>query len=127
MKTRIIALIGMLLVLASCASSSTTLSIRTSEFKYDPPQWTVPTGQRVTVRLINDGNEEHEWVLLKPGEQVTMPFDDDDEDKIAFEVEVEPAGTKVGFFTAPASGTYTIVCGAKGHLETGMKGTLVVK
>lgn len=120
-------LLGLMLAITSCAAYTTTLSIRTSEFKYEPPVWTVTAGQRVTVRLINDGNAEHEWVLLKPDQQVTMPFDEDDEEKIAFEIEVEPGGSKVGFFTAPEPGTYRIVCGAKGHLEAGMQGTLVVK
>lgn len=50
-----------------------------------------------------------------------MLFDDDDEDKIEFEVEVEPGGAKVGFFKAPAPGTYVNMCGAKGHLESGQK------
>ncbi len=85
-------------------------------------------GERATLRMMNESNEEHEWVLLKEGAQVTMPFDADDEAQIAFESEVEPGSAKVSFFTAPATpGVYRIVCGLPGHLEQGMEGTLVVQ
>ena len=57
-----------------------------------------------------------------------MPFDDDDEEKVDWEVEAEGGETVVGTFTAPSEpGTYTIVCGAPAHLESGMMGTLTVQ
>lgn len=57
MRFKFAILSGMLFAITSCARNSTTLAIRTSEFKYNPPVWTVPTGQ--PVRLINEGSEEH--------------------------------------------------------------------
>jgi len=65
--------------------------------------------------------------LLKKGTSVTMPFDDDDEDKVFWEIEAEPGQTKTEAFTAPTeAGTYTVVCGTPAHLEQGMAATLVV-
>ena len=56
------------------------------------------------------------------------PFDDDDEEKVFWEIEAGPGGTKTETFTAPSeAGTYAIVCGTPAHLEHGMSGTLIVK
>ena len=105
-----------------------TFSFSAKDYAFVPNTWTVRAGERVTLRMFNESNNEHEWVLLKQGENVTMPFDDDDEARIAFESEVEPGQVKVSFFTAPTTpGTYRIVCGIAGHLENGMEGTLVVQ
>ncbi len=121
--------LGMLLFLTACAQNGgQTISLTANDYSFTPNTWTVNAGERVTLRMINQSNNEHEWVLLKEGEQVTVPFDEDDEARIAFESEVEPGSAKVSFFTAPATpGVYRIVCGIAGHLENGMEGTLVVK
>lgn len=121
--------LGMLLVSTACAQNGgQTISLTANDYSFAPNSWTVKAGERVTLRIMNESNNEHEWVLLKEGEQVTMPFDKDDEARIAFESEVEPGSAKVSFFTAPAlPGVYRIVCGIAGHLENGMEGTLIVK
>lgn len=118
-----------LFVLNACASNNNqTLSIDTTDFAFTPNQWTVNAGQRITLKLTNQSGSEHEWVLLKKGEEVTMPFDADDEARIEFESEVEPGNVKISFFPAPdEAGLYRIVCGIPGHLEAGMEGTLTVK
>lgn len=105
-----------------------TLSATARDYSYSPGSWTVQAGQRVSLRMVNESNNEHEWVLLKQNEQVTLPFDADDETRIDFESEVEPGNAKVSLFTAPVkAGRYRIVCGIPGHLEQGMEGTLVVQ
>jgi uncharacterized cupredoxin-like copper-binding protein len=117
-----------LFALDSCGGQTTpTLSITTTDFAFTPNTWTVNADERVTLRLTNQSNTEHEWVLLKAGAQVTLPFDDDDEARIEFESEVKPGAVKVSFFRAPAKpGVFRIVCGIAGHLEAGMQGTLIV-
>ncbi len=118
-----------LLAVYGCnANTNQTLSIDVSDFAFTPNTWTVNAGERVTLKLTNQSSNEHEWVLLKKGEEVTIPFDEDDEARIAFESEVEPGNVKISFFPAPKqAGLYRIVCGIPGHLEAGMEGTLVVK
>jgi len=125
---------GMILLMfatlvAGCGQNNAqTISTNTTDFSFTPNVWNVRVGERVTLRMMNESNTEHEWVLLQQGAQVTMPFDADDEARIAFESEVEPGSAKVSFFTAPAqAGTYRIVCGLPGHLEQGMEGTLIVQ
>lgn len=117
-----------LLLLAACASGPEKISVTTTEFKFEPMTWTVSAGKEVELTIKNDGSLEHEWVLIKKGQEVTLPFDADDEDKVFWEMEAAPGETKTETFTAPSEpGTYNIVCGTPAHLEQGMKGTLTVK
>lgn len=96
--------------------------------RFTPNTWTVPAGKEITITLTNKGANEHEWVIIKKGETVTVPFDDDDEDKVYWETEVAAGEAKTDKFTAPGEpGEYKIVCGLKGHIESGMEATLIVK
>jgi plastocyanin len=126
-------LIAVLGLLAACgggqpAPATATIDVTATDFAFTPNTWSVPAGSTVTVNLTNNGTQEHEWVLLKPGTEVTVPFDDDDEAKVFWEIEAEDGQTVSGSFTAPAdAGTYTVVCGVPAHIESGMQGTLTVR
>ncbi len=127
-----LSLAAVALLLAACGGSAGSenpkIDVTTTEFQFTPNTWTAAAGSTVAVNLTNNGTEEHEWVVLKAGTSVTPPFDDDDEDKVFWEVEAEPGQTTSSSFTAPSEpGTYTVVCGVAGHLEAGMQGTLTVK
>ena len=118
-----------LFILAACGPKGPEkLSVTTSEFMYDPMAWSVSAGRDVEFTITNNGTLDHEWVIIKKGMEVTLPFDDDDEDKVFWEIEASPGETKTETFTAPSeAGDYTIVCGTPAHLEAGMKGSLTVK
>lgn len=112
---------------AKAAKPSTNLSIELSDFKFTPDKFAIPAGQQITLNLTNKGAVQHEFVIIKKGEQVTVPFDNDDEDKVYWEHEVEAGETGTVTFTAPSEpGEYEIICGIEGHLEAGMKATLTV-
>jgi len=117
------------LTLTACgASGPEKISVTTTEFNFEPKSWTVSAGKQVELTIQNDGTLDHEWVIIKKGMEVTIPFDADDEDKVFWEMEAGPGETKTETFTAPSeAGTYTIVCGTPAHLEQGMSGTLIVK
>ncbi len=120
--------IGLFIFSACGPSGPEKISVTTTDFKFDPMTWTVSAGKEVELTITNNGTQEHEWVLIKKGLEVTIPFDADDEDKVFWEMEAAPGETKTETFTAPSeTGTYTIVCGTAGHLEEGMSGTLTVK
>ena len=105
-----------------------TISVTTTDFQFVPNRWTVMSGQEVTLTIENRGVQEHEWVLLQPGTEVTMPFGEDDESKVFWEIEATPGSTKKETFTAPMeAGTYKVVCGKPRHIERGMEAILVVK
>jgi len=116
-----------ILGLVACSGSSKK-SVTTTESKFDPLTWTVKAGKPVTITITNNGALDHEWVLIKQGQDVTVPFDADDEDKVFWEIEAGPGETKTETFTAPSeAGTYKVVCGTPGHIELGMVASLVVK
>jgi uncharacterized cupredoxin-like copper-binding protein len=120
--------IGVLMLSACGSSGPEKISVTTTEFMFEPTSWTVSAGKQVELTLKNDGKLDHEWVIIKQGMEVTVPFDADDEDKVFWEMEAGPGETMTETFTAPSeAGTYTIVCGTPAHLEAGMTGTLIVK
>jgi uncharacterized cupredoxin-like copper-binding protein len=121
--------LGLLLVLAACSTRSVTLNVLATDSGYDSKVYTVPAGAKVTLHLTNNGSTEHEFAILNLGQEVSLPFSDDDEGKIYWELDGVPAGeTKTGTFTAPTEpGEYSVVCGLPGHIEQGMTATLVVK
>ena len=119
------------LVLGGCSPAasgpSTTLNVDLADFSFTPKEYTVPAGKEITLNLNNKGANVHEWVIMKAGTQVSVPFDDNDEGNIYWELDnVQPGEKKSDKFTAPEPGTYQIVCGTPGHVEHGMVGTLTV-
>jgi len=113
--------------LVACSGSSTIL-VTMTDTKFEPLTWNVKAGKEVTITITNNGALDHEWVLIKQGQDVTVPFDADDEDKVFWEIEAGPGEIKTETFTAPSeAGTYKVVCGPPGHIELGMVASLVVK
>jgi len=108
-------------------AASTSIEATASEFKFEPNAWTVPAGQEFTIEFQNDGSVEHEWAVLKLGENIESE-DEFAEEKILFEVEGVPAGESVtGKFTVDEPGTYQVICGVEAHFDAGMEGTLTVE
>jgi uncharacterized cupredoxin-like copper-binding protein len=117
-----------LIALAGCGAREARLQVEMGDFKFTPTDFEVPAGAKVTISANNTGTLEHEFVIMKLGTTATIPFDDDDEPNIYWEIEVEPGKSAVDEFTAPAEkGEYQVVCGTAGHMEQNMIGKLVVK
>jgi uncharacterized cupredoxin-like copper-binding protein len=123
------------LALSACGNgdqASTELSVTTTEFQFSPQTWTVPAGEEISIDITNNGTVVHEWVLLKPGVAITSEDDlpDTEEELLAdfvyVEDEVDPGTTKTLTFTAPAAGTYQVICAIPGHFGGGMEATLTV-
>ncbi len=121
------------LVLVACGGAgagapSTSLDITGTNYAFTPAQWSVPAGQEITAKFTNQGTLEHEWVVIKKGQAVTLPFSEDDEDKVFWEIEANLQQSTTSKFTAPSeAGEYQVVCGIPSHIEQGMKGPLMVK
>jgi uncharacterized cupredoxin-like copper-binding protein len=128
----LIVLVILSLMLAGCASAvdagSTNLSVDLTDFSFKPNTFKIPAGKEITVNVTNKGANVHEFVIMKAGTKVTVPFDDDDEGNIYWEIDdVQPGTSKTDKFTAPEAGTYQVVCGTPSHIEMGMVGTLTVQ
>jgi len=86
------------------------VTVRASEFRFEPPTITIRSGEAVNVIFVNDGALLHDLtipalgirVVAEPGRQATVGL----------------AGLPVG--------TYEILCSIPGHAEAGMIGTLEV-
>ena len=115
------------LPLTACGPKSTTLNVEMNEFAFVPNTFTVPASTPVTLNLKNTGTLEHEYVIMILGKDATLPFDADDEPNVYWEHELLAGESATVEFTSPSEpGEYQVVCGTPGHLEQGMKGTLIV-
>ncbi len=121
---------ALLLVLSACGGGqkvSTTFNVTLSDFKFTPDTFVVPAGKEITLNLKNEGEVEHEFVIMKLGTNAGEHFGPEDEDNIYWEEELEKGESKTVTFTAPSEpGEYQVICGIEGHLEAGMVGKLVV-
>lgn len=129
------ALVASALLLGACgddddgddAGASTSIEVEASEFEFEPDSWTVPAGEEFTVEFENGGEVEHEWAVLKVGEDIESESEFE-EDKVEFEIEVTPAGEAVTeSFTLEDAGTHQVICALPGHFTSGMEGTLTVE
>lgn len=127
-KLFVLCVLGGMLLLAGCGPKAVTMNLDLVEYSFTPNLIEVPAGAEVTVTMQNKGTLEHELVIMLLGQQVTTPFDDDDEPNIYWEHELQPGKVETVTFTAPAEkGTYQVVCGIPTHVELGMVATLIVK
>jgi uncharacterized cupredoxin-like copper-binding protein len=129
------ALAVLALVTAACDSggdATTSLEVTTTDFQFSPNSWTVPAGEEISIDITNEGSVLHEWVLLQPGVNIEteaeLPETEEEllADFVFVEDEVEAGATKTLSFTAPAAGTYQVICAIETHFDAGMEGSLTV-
>ena len=84
-------------------------------------------GQEFTVDFTNDGSVDHEWAVIKLGDDIDSEADFA-EDKVLFEIEAIPAGeSTTQQFTIDEPGTYQVICAIEDHFDAGMEGALTVE
>jgi uncharacterized cupredoxin-like copper-binding protein len=146
-------LIGFTLGLSACAAPaapvSSSATVELGEFYFKPARLELPSGQTVTLQVINNGKVEHEPMIgreVRRHEGKVEGFEKDffagievkytiekgsveREEEHGFEVELEPGGKATLTFTIPADrrGEWEIGCFVPGHYEAGMKGVLIVR
>jgi plastocyanin len=90
---------------------TTALVVEASEFKYAPPELTIPSSGSTIIELVNVGTVEHDLTI----------------DALEFQVAVKIGETATGTLTDVAPGTYEFYCTIPGHKAAGMVGSLVVE
>jgi len=128
---KIIALIVTILalLLTACGNSgpSTKINVSMTDFTFSPSEFTVPTGEEITLHITHDGTVEHSFIVMKYGTDAGEMFDEADKANIFWEMDLQPEDSNTLVFTAPEQpGTYQIICGMVGHLQSGMIGKLTV-
>jgi uncharacterized cupredoxin-like copper-binding protein len=117
------------LALAACGKSgpSTRVNFTMTDFAFTPNEFTVPAGAEITLHVSHNGTVEHNFIIMKHGMEAGEMFDETDQANVFWEVDLQPGDSRTVLFTAPEEpGTYQVICGMVGHLQSGMVGELVV-
>ena len=128
-KRFLIFLMILTLALSACGRSgpSTRLSFTMTDFAFDPSEFTIPAGQEITLRVTHHGTMEHNFIIMKYATDVGDMFDESDQANVYWKVSLQPGESETIAFTAPEQpGTYQVICGMPGHLQSGMIGKLIV-
>lgn len=118
-----------ILVLSACGMLDRTdkLSFTMTDFAFHPNEFNVEAGTEITIRVTHDGTMEHNFIVMKYGTDAGEVFDETDKVNVFWEVDLQPGDSKTIRFTAPEQpGTYQIICGMPGHLQSGMIGRMIV-
>jgi len=111
------AAIALALMLASLAPAGAAEDVRTieivaKEFTFQPSQIQVEQGQKIRLKLVNEGRLSHN-LHLQGSDVKTQTIQSGDTDTIEL--------------TAEETGTVKFHCNVPGHKPAGMKGELVVE
>lgn len=115
--------------LSACGNSGpfTKQSFTMTDFAFNPNEFTIPAGEEITLQVTHRGTMEHNFIIMKYATDAGEMFDEEDTANIYWEVVLQPGESETVVFTAPEQpGTYQIICGMPGHLQSGMLGTLIV-
>ena len=122
---------------APASTGDSKLTIKMSEFKFDPKDPTAAAG-KVKITAPNIGKVEHELVLFKtnrdPGSFKVSGgrVNEDALEKtpgikdVGEIADVEPGETKSGTFKL-SPGKYVMICNVSGHYQAGMYGSITVQ
>ena len=93
----------------------------------NPPVWSVLTGADVIVTLINHGQRNHNWAIVKAGVSVPIPYEEGQGGDILLHGigMVYSNSQTTTTFTAPGPGEYMVICTVSGHYPA-MQGLLLV-
>jgi uncharacterized cupredoxin-like copper-binding protein len=122
-------IIVLALALSACAKSGPSLKINftMTDFAFNPNEFTIPAGKDITLNVTHNGTMEHSFIVMKYGTDAGEMFDEADKVNVYWEVDLQPGDSETVLFTAPDQpGTYQIICGMAGHLQSGMVGKLIV-
>ncbi|HEY4666269.1 MAG TPA: cupredoxin domain-containing protein [Anaerolineales bacterium] len=128
-------------LLSACSSNPAALelSLKATDFRFEPASMEVMAGQQVTVRMDNQGTLEHDFVIQEIPVEKTAAESEPEVGATAGhtmdDMEIEPAvhmGAMAGLsssvtFVPTKPGTYEYFCAVPGHKEAGMVGTLIVQ
>ncbi len=116
-------------MITACGKSgvSSNINFTMSDFAFSPGEFTIPAGQEITLHITHAGTMEHNFIVMKYGTDAGEMFDEADKANVFWEMDLQPGDSKTILFTAPEQpGTYQIICGMPGHLQSGMVGKLIV-
>lgn len=93
----------------------------------NPPVWSVATGADVVATLINHGQRNHNWAIVRAGVAVPIPYEEGQGGNILLHGigMVYSNSQTTSTFIAPEPGEYMVICTVSGHYPA-MQGRLLV-
>lgn len=128
-KLVIVLMIVVAWTLSACGTSgpSTRITFTMTDFAFNPNEFSVPAGEEITLNVTHNGTMEHDFIIMKYSTDAGEKFDEEDKANVFWEVALQPGDSETITFTAPDQpGTYQVICGMPGHLQSGMIGKLIV-
>lgn len=95
---------------SSGTSQVKEIEVMGSDFKFNPAQISLKSGEKVKVVFKNTGEARHDFVIEGLNARTKI---------------IAPGTSDTVEFTVPYTGTYTFYCSVPGHREAGMEGKLV--
>lgn len=93
----------------------------------NPPVWSVDAGADVIATLINHGQRNHNWAIVKAGVSIPIPYEEGQGGNILLHGigMVYSNSQTTSTFIAPEPGEYMVICTVSGHYPA-MQGRLLV-
>jgi len=125
--TLLVIILAMALTACGTSGSSTKINFTMTDFAFTPSEFKIPAGKEITLHITHNGMVAHNFIVMKYGTDAGDMFDEADRPNVFWEMDLQPGDSKTVIFTAPEKpGTYQILCGMAGHLQSGMVGELIV-
>lgn len=126
-KTLLLLLALTSVFLVACGGGGATeFTVNAKDTYFEPDTWEASAGETLTMTFVNQGFLEHEFTLVRLGDEITAMSDWDVSKQIYSTGSV--AGQTQGEyrFTVADPGTYQVICTIDNHFDGGMAGVLEV-
>ncbi len=114
-------------VLAACGGGGATeFTVNAKDTYFEPDTWSVSSGETLTMTFINEGFLEHEFLIVKQGEEIDAMSEWDSSKQLYSTGSV--SGQTQGQYQLQIDepGTYQVICTIDNHFDGGMGGTIEV-
>lgn len=119
-------LVGLALAACGGGGGATEFIVNAGDNFYEPDAWTVAAGETLTMTFVNEGFLEHEFQVVRMGEEIES-MAEWDVSKSLYSTGVVAGQTQGDFqFSIDEPGTYQVICTIQNHFDSGMEGTLTV-
>lgn len=122
------------ILLAACGSSAPgaaapTITLTTTEFRFNPNALTLKAGEPTTILLKNTGQTLHDFTIVSgPGIPTPEPHTGADHinERRSYHIAAD-SNREAQLIVTLAPGAYEFICSVEAHATLGMKGTLTVQ
>ena len=126
-KTFLLLLVLMAIALAACGGGGATeFTVNAKDSYFEPDTWDATAGETLTMTFVNEGFLEHEFTLVKLGDDIGAMSEWDVSKQLYSTGSVSGQTQGQYQFTVDEPGTYQVICTIDNHFDGGMAGTLEV-